>query len=59
MKNQKHIWVVKRKMKDGSIIPIWSERIRDDARMIADFLNGFAKGKRDAIFSVKKYREVE
>jgi hypothetical protein len=59
MKNQTHIWVVKRKLKDGSVIPIWSERIRDDARMIAEYLNGFSKGKKDASFSVKKYEEVE
>lgn len=59
MKNQKHIWVVKRKLKDGSIIPIWSERFRIDARIIADYFNGFAKGKKNATYSVKKFVEVD
>lgn len=59
MKTKKHIWVVKRKLEDGSVIPVWAERFRSDARMIANYFNGFSRGTKNAQYSVKKFVEVE
>lgn len=58
MRDQNHVWIIKRRTKDGSI-PMWSERFRVDARIIADYLNGFSKGEKDARYFVKKYQEVK
>jgi hypothetical protein len=59
MKSQKHIWVVQRGLKDGSIIPIWWRQYRKDARELAAYFNGFSKGTKNAKYRVKKYMEVE
>jgi hypothetical protein len=59
MKEQKHVWVVQRKMKDGSMIPIYLRQFRKDARKLANYFNGFSKGTKDARYRVRKYVEVK
>jgi hypothetical protein len=51
-----HVWVVERKFKGCLYRPThYVVSIRHDARVIVDYLNGFAKGKKRAVYRVKKY----
>jgi hypothetical protein len=56
--NQKHIWVIKKRMASGEI-PLDFEFSRTAARKVADFLNGFSKGTKEAKYFIKKFVEEE
>ena len=57
MKNNT-IWVIKKRTASGEI-PLDFEFNRNDARKVADYMNGFSKGTKDAKYRVRKFVEVE
>jgi len=54
----KHIiWVVQHKTVVG-YVPCRAYTNRRDARYVADYFNGFSKGKKTATYRVRKYVEA-
>jgi len=57
MKEQKHIWLVQRKVLGMGFLPYQVHLNRKDARDVAAYFSGFSKGK-GATYRVKKYTEA-